>query len=64
MLSDIFSLSIYNFIKARDGQTILVKDIQEALKISNKTVTKKIKFLIENGYIRREGKKFFDLKKV
>lgn len=59
---DIYAKLIYGYLKENSGHTVLMKDIEEELNITNKTVAKKIKWLIENGYIRRDGKKFFDLK--
>lgn len=59
MKEDIFTVAIENYIKARNGQTILVKDMADDTKISPKTLKKKISVLIENGLIKKEGKKFF-----
>lgn len=47
------------YIKDRDGQTILKNDIAEDTGMNIKTVRKKVNFLTENGFIRCEGKKFF-----
>ena len=55
-------LVVLNYIRAKDGQTILTKDIETDTKITGKTIRKNIKFLVENGYIRKDGKKYFVLK--
>ena len=54
-------LVILNYIKDHDGQTILAKDIETDTHITGKTIRKNVKFLVENGYIRKDGKKYFVL---
>ena len=58
---DIYETAILNYVRERDGQTVLMKDLCKDLKISDKTAAKKIKSLTENGQIKREGKKFYYL---
>lgn len=62
MKFDALTRVLYAYIKAHDGQTILIKDIENETGMTNKTIAKKIKLLVENGFISRDGKKFFVLK--
>ncbi len=62
MKLDALARVLYSYIKTHSGQTILIKDIVNDTGMTNKTISKKIALLSENGFIRREGKKFFDLK--
>lgn len=59
---DALTRVILQYIRTRSGQTILIKNIAEETAISPKTISKKIKFLEENGYIKREGKNFYIVK--
>ena len=59
---DIYSRSIFYYIKEHNNNTILFKDIMEEFNISYPTVRKKIKNLIRTGKIERKGKKYKVLK--
>lgn len=62
MKFDALTRVLYDYIKIHSGQTLLIKDIVKDTGITNKTISKKVALLEENGFVRREGKKFFDLK--
>lgn len=61
---DVYELAIFNYVRVRNGQTILMKDVCSDLNISDKTVKKKISSLIDKNFLKRDGKKFFVLKEV
>lgn len=48
---------IYKYLKNHSGETILYKDISEALLISYPTIRKYIKWLIKRELITKNGKK-------
>lgn len=60
---DALTRVIFNYIRERDGQTILTKNIEADTAITAKTIRKKINLLIDAGYIRRDGKTYFILPK-
>lgn len=60
---DALARVVLKYIQDRDGQTILLKDIAADTAINPKTIRKKIALLEEKSLIRREGKKYFVLKK-
>lgn len=62
MKFDALTRVLFDYIKNHSGQTILIKDIVNDTGITNKTISKKIALLVENGFVRRDGKKFFVLK--
>lgn len=53
-----FVKSVYVYIKRHDGQTILLKDIMDALGTTYPTVINCVRWLIDRDLIRRDGKKF------
>lgn len=54
-----FTRSVYNYIKVRDGQTILMKDIAEELNTTYNTIRYCLRWLIDRELIERDGKRFF-----
>lgn len=55
---DIYTMSVYRYIKEHDGQTILLRDIMEELNITYPTVRDRIKKLIQMKKIQKTGRKF------
>lgn len=55
---DIYTMSIYNYIKAHNNNTILLKDIMEEFNITYPTVRNRINKLIKMKKIERNGRKF------
>lgn len=55
---DIYTMSIYRYIKEHDGNTILLRDIMEEFNITYPTVRNRIKKLIQMKKIERVGRKF------
>lgn len=55
---DIYTMSIYNYIKAHNNNTILLKDICEEFNITYPTVRTRIRKLIKMGKIKKTGRKF------
>lgn len=53
---------IYSYLRFHDDETILMKDIQEATAMSDKTVKKYIQWLISHEVIEKDGKHFKILK--
>ena len=51
------------YLQERDGQTVLTKDLSNDTAIAPNTIRKKVKLLEEKGLIKREGKKYFFIKK-
>lgn len=50
---------IYRYILQHDGEQILYKNLHEQYNISYPTIRRKVKWLEERRFIRREGRKFF-----
>lgn len=59
MKFDAYAKIILEYIEKHDGETLLIKDIAADTLISVKTVQKKIAALVEEGYITKDGKRFF-----
>ena len=60
---DALARVIFSYIKSHNGQTILIKNIEKDTAITATTIRKKIKMLVEKGYINRDGKNFTIIKK-
>lgn len=58
MFPDIYIKVIYDYIRNHDGDLILYKDIMDKYKMSYPTVRKKIKWLIDNKLITKNGRRF------
>lgn len=59
---DALAKVVLNYIKERDGQVILMKKMESDTSITQFTLRRKIKFLIENNLIKRDGKIFHIVK--
>ena len=55
---DALARVVLKYIEERDGQTILLKNLQKHTAITQATIRRKIKLLIDNGLILRDGKTF------
>ena len=55
---DALARVVLKYIEERDGQTILLKNMQKDTAITQATIRRKIKLLIEKGLILRDGKTF------
>lgn len=55
---DIYTMSIYRYIKEHDGNTILLKDLMEEFNITYPTIRDRINKLIRMKKIERKGRKF------
>lgn len=55
----IFREFIYRYIREHDGETILYKDLMKEFKTTYPTVRNHIKWLINNNFIIKDGKKIF-----
>lgn len=55
---DIYTMSIYNYIKEHNNNTILLRDIMEEFNITYPTVRNRINKLIQMKKIERKGRKF------
>lgn len=55
---DIYTMSIYRYLKEHEGNTILLKDIMEEFHITYPTVRNRINKLIKMKKIIRDGRKF------
>lgn len=51
--NDLYTQCIYNYLKLHDDSFILYKDIMDKYKMSYPTVRKRIKWLVDNGYIKK-----------
>lgn len=49
---------VYRYIYIHDDETILLKDIAEETKMTRKTVSKHVKWLIRRELIKKDGKHF------
>ena len=60
---DALARVVLKYLQERDGQTVLTKDLSNDTAIAPNTIRKKVKLLEEKGLIKREGKKYFFIKK-
>lgn len=60
---DALTKVIFSYIQERDGQTILIKNIEKDTAITATTIRKKIKLLVEKGLINKDGKIFSVIQK-
>lgn len=49
---------IFRYLLAREGQTVLIKDVASAIGIAYQTVSKYVNLRVNCGDIQRDGKKF------
>lgn len=54
---DVYIQVIYDYICKHDGDMILYKDIMDKYQMSYPTVAKKIKWLIQNKLITKQGRR-------
>lgn len=54
---DIYTTCIYNYIQMHDGDLILYRDIMDKYKMSYPTVRRRMKWLVENNYVIKEGRR-------
>lgn len=52
---------LYKYLYIHDGQTILMQDLVEEIKVSAPTVRRFLKWLEERELIKRVGKKKFEI---
>lgn len=64
MTLDIYTKTIFNFLKENQNRTLLTEDIADAVTCSTRTVTRKLKILCQNEYILKTGKKFQVLREL
>lgn len=51
--SDIYTQVIYDYLTKHDDSLILYKDIMDKYRMSYPTIRKRIKWLIDAGYIKK-----------
>lgn len=61
---DALSRVVYKYIAEHNGQTILMKNLETETAITQATLRKKIKLLIEKGFISKDGKNFSVIKEA
>lgn len=51
--NDLYTQVIYNYLTLHDDSIILYKDLMHKYKMSYPTIRKRIKWLTDNGYIKK-----------
>ena len=59
---DALTRVVFDYIKQHNGQTILMKNMEQDTAITQTTLRKKIKLLAEKNLIKKDGKNFYILK--
>jgi len=50
---DLYTQVIYNYLQRHDDEIVLLKNIQEQYHISQPTIRKRLKWLADNKYIKK-----------
>lgn len=64
MKIDAHTKIIFQFLSNNQNHTLLTSEIAEAVPCSTRTVERKTKALLKNGYISKTGKKYAILKEL
>lgn len=56
---DALTRVVFDYIKKHNGQTILMKNMEQDTAITQTTLRKKIKLLADKNLIKKDGKNFF-----
>lgn len=54
---DLYTQVIYNYLKLHDGELILYRDIMDKFPMCYTTVRRRVNWLIDHNYIRKEKRR-------